>query len=262
MKSKINLRLCIAGSETLLPLFKECLKSYLKYFEIGELFIYTSDNLISEVDEITKGKADEVTIFDIDEFYEANHSKFSDNINDVLNSAKNKEFKEGLSFFYLRMRLIMDYYLINGKKPFIVSDIDIIILDNIKPIVDWIGSDYLLYNASPNDFARYNQIITEKVGGKDFFKKVPQFNCGWMCIPKGVVIDINKACKYMKYEIETPLAEETAIWVVLTKDNIKTKLLSRDLMMIGEPNLKNRTLCHFQPYGISLETLKEWGVLK
>jgi len=34
------------------------------------------------------------------------------------------------------------------------------------------------------------------------------------------------------------------------------------LMMVGELNFKNKTLCHLGPYGISLETLEEWGVLK
>jgi len=184
MKQKINLRLCIAGSENLLPLFKRCLKSYLKHFEIGDLLIYTSENLFNEVDNITSGKANEIKIYDVDKFYEENQFKFSKNVNDVLNSAKDIDFKVGQSLFYVRMRLIMDYYLINREKPFIISDIDVIILDNIKPILDWIGSNYILYNASPNDFARLNQIITEKVGGKDFFnffskKSIPSIILGY-----------------------------------------------------------------------------------
>lgn len=259
MKPKINLRLCIAGTETLIPLFKECLKSYLRYLEIDELLIYTTKNLIDEVDEIISGKADEITIFDIDEFYTKHYNRFSKNVKDVLDYAKYKNYKKDLSLFYLRMRWIMDYYIINGEKPFIFSDIDVIMFENIKPIVDWIGSDYLLYNASPDDLPKYNQIIVEKVG-KDFFKKIPKFNYGWMCIPKGIVINIDEVCKYLKYEIGSGIGEETAASIVLAKNNIRTKVLPRDLMIVGDLNFKNKTLCHLGPYGLNLDILREWGL--
>ena len=45
---KINLRLCVAGVEALLPKFKACLRSYQQFFEIDELLIYTTANLYKE----------------------------------------------------------------------------------------------------------------------------------------------------------------------------------------------------------------------
>ena len=85
------------------------MKSYLRYLEIDELLIYTTKNLIDEVDEIISGKADEITIFDIDEFYTKHYNRFSKNVKDVLDYAKYKNYKKDLSLFYLRMRWIMDY---------------------------------------------------------------------------------------------------------------------------------------------------------
>ncbi|GAG79679.1 unnamed protein product [marine sediment metagenome] len=55
MKPRINLRLCVGGKESLLPQFENCLISYLKFFEIGKLLIYTTSNLQQEVERFVVG---------------------------------------------------------------------------------------------------------------------------------------------------------------------------------------------------------------
>ena len=87
MKPKINLRLCVAGSDYYLEQFKKCLNSYLQYYEIGELYIYTTENLFNEVDAITAiGKADQVSIYDIDQFYKEHKKEFSQDVTVVLST--------------------------------------------------------------------------------------------------------------------------------------------------------------------------------
>ncbi len=254
MKQKINLRLCVAGEESLIPMFEKCLKSYLKYFEIEELLIYTTKNLYEEVKKIVPfGK-----IYDADKFYEENYNKFPQDVKEVLDYAKeynyhyqmpkNKEKK----LFYERIRGVMDYYLTDGTKPFIFSDIDIFVMENIKPIVDWINSDYILYNPS---FLEHNYLMCPKLvkfaGGEDFFKPLPNLNLGWVCIPKGIHLDIQKICEIMNQDPSTWCSSQIATIIVMIKNKFKTKGLPKSLMVTKENELKNKTLAHTAPYGLN-----------
>ena len=146
----------------------------------------------------------------------------------------------------------MDYYLIAGTKRFILSDIDIKILKNIKPILDWLESDYLLYNADYFDEPSVNNPEIFKFFGKDFFEELPLFNCGWMCIPKGITIDMEEACEIVKQDIGSYVSEQIGIAVVLIRNKVKTKLLPRELMVTKKWQFgkKNKTLAHFFPYGL------------
>jgi len=251
MKAKINLRLCIAGSEDLLPEFEACLNSYLKFFDIGELLIYTTDNLFSKVDKITTGKADETSIYDVDKFYAEYFDKFPQSVKIVLEYSKGKKFKAAHNgMFYLRIRIVMDNYLIAGRKPFILSDFDIRIHKNIKPIIDWIGSDYILYNADfLDDYYSHSKKIRYSFGDK-FFEQLPKFNPGWMCIPEGIIIDIEKVFNVLSQDIDNCPAEMAAIAVTIIKNKIKTKLLPRELMVTRKSGVEGKTLAHFGPYGL------------
>jgi hypothetical protein len=247
MKPKINLRLCIAGSESLLPDFEACLNSYLKFFDIGELLIYTTENLFSKVDEITTGKANETTIYDINKFYSEYYDKFPQSVKTVLDYSKDKKFKNIHSMFYLRMRIVMDYYLV--KKPFILSDIDIRIYENVQPIIDWIGSDYILYNADYVDDYYYHSEKIRYSFGNEFFNLLPQFNDGWMCVP-GFCIDIEKVFDILLQDMDNCPAEMAAIAAIIIKSKIKTKLLPRELMVTKESGIEGKTLSHLGPYGL------------
>ncbi len=252
MKPKINLRLEIAGEESLLPLFKNCLKSYLRYFEIEELLIYTTHNLFDEVNKITAWTANKVVICDVDNFYEENKNIFPKVVNEVLEFSKDKHWINDTqrNMFYHYMMYVMDYYLIDGKS-FILSDIDVRILDYIKPIVDCMNSDYILYNADfLDDYYAHNPIIVEKFGGETFFESLPKFNSGWMCMPKGIKINIEDLFKIVKYECGDWCAIQTAIAVMIIKNKIKTKLLPRELMVTKDEETKNKTLAHQSPYGL------------
>ena len=254
-KPKINLRLCVAGEESLLPLFENCLISYLKFFEIEKLLVYTTSNLQEKIENFIVGldlpTINDAEIHDIDKFYEKNYDKFPQSVKEVLDYSKNVKFKKIHNMFYMRIRLVMDYYLVN--KPFILSDLDIEIFDNIKPILDWIDSDYILYNADYlNDYYSHNQGIVKNVGA-DFFKPIPQFNPGWMCVPKGIKINIEEVYKIMKQDMDSGPVEMTAMAIVLIRDKIKTKILPRELMVTKQTKkseLENKTLAHFGPYGL------------
>jgi len=248
MKSKINLRLCVAGKETLIPQFSNCLDSYLEYFKIGKLFIYMTDNLREEISAITKGKADEILTYDADDFYKEYYEKFSESVKEILDYSKDKSFKGEHSVFYLRIRLVMDYYLI--KESTILSDLDIRICRNIQPILDWIDSDYILYNADlREDYYQHSPEIMNSVGA-DFFTPIPYFNCGWMCVPKGIRIDINEVFEILKMDKDCCPAEMEAMAISLIKNNIKTKLLPKELMVCKNDN-ENKALAHLGPYGLN-----------
>jgi len=258
MKPKINLRLCIAGEESLIPMFEKCLKSYIKYFKIGELLIYTTENLFNEVQGFSVGKANIISIHDADKFYEENYNKFSQSVKEVLDYAKeynyhyqmpkNKEKK----LFYERIRGVMDYYLTDGTKPFIFSDIDIFVMENVKPIIDWINSDYFLYNPS---FLEHNYRMCPKLvkfaGGTDFFKPLPNLNLGWVCMPTGIHFDIQEIYKIMNQDPSTWCSSQIATIIVMIKNKFKTKGLLKSLMVTKENELKNKTLAHTAPYGLN-----------
>ena len=251
---KINLRLCVAGVEALLPKFKACLKSYQQFFEIDELVVYTTANLYKDVKKI----APFAKIYEVNEFYKKNYAKFPESVKEILAYSNENNFCHELpenkekKLFYERIRFVMDYYLIAGTKPFILSDIDIKILKNIKPILDWLESDYLLYNADYFDEPSVNNPEIFKFFGKDFFEKLPLFNCGWMCIPKGITIDMEEVCEIVKQDIGSYVAEQIGIAVVLIRNKVKTKLLPRELMVTKKWQFgkKNKTLAHFFPYGL------------
>lgn len=252
MKPKINLRLCVAGAEELIPKFEKCLNSYLKYFDIGELLVYTTNNLLNKVAEITTGKADKISIYYVDSFYE--QLNISQNIRTILDYSKGKKFKANDSMFYLRMRIVMDYYLAVGK-PFILSDIDIEIHENIQPIVDWIETSnspegYILYAADYyDDYYQHSKIIRYSFGD-EFFEQLPKFNNGWMCVPKGVTIDIEQAFDVLSMDMNNCPAEMAAIAVAIIKNKIKTKLLPRELMVTDPRDYQGKTLAHLGPYGL------------
>ena len=251
MKPKINLRLEIAGEESLLPLFENCLISYLKFFEIEKLLIYTTSNLREEVKKIAPfGKT-----YDIDKFYEENYDKFSESVKEVLDYAKKHNYHPIIpqdkerKLFYERMMHLMDYYLI--KDSFILSDIDIEILENIKPILDWINSDYILYNADyRDDYYNHNPKIVKNVGGAGFFKSLPQFNFGWVCIPKSIHLNIDEIYKIVKQDISSWCSVQTTAAIEIIKNKIKTKILPRELMVTKDGEIENKTLAHFAPYGL------------
>jgi len=252
MKQKINLRLEVAGSESLLPLFDNCLKSYLKYFDIGELLIYTTDNLIDQVYKITSGIADKILIYDVEKYYVKNKDKFPKVVNGVLDYSKDKYWvnDKERKMIYLYMMYVMDYYLIDNKS-FICSDIDVRILNYTKPIVDWINSDYILYNADfLDDYYAHNPKIVEKFGGETFFELLPKFNCGFICIPKGIKINVEELFKIVKYDCGDWCAIQTAMAVSIIKNKIKTKLLPRELMVTKDEEIENKTLAHQSPYGL------------
>jgi len=252
MKPKINLRLCIAGSELLLKHFEECLDSYLKYFQIEKLLIYITDNLSNEVKYILEDRMEnieDITIYDIYKFYDEYKNKFSKDVKDVLDHSRKIRFKKKHSMFYLRIRLVMDYYLAEG--PIILSDIDIRIHENIKPIVDWIDSDYILYNADPmEDSYLHTPIIRDFVGGNDFFKPIPHFNDGWMCIPKDIKIDVNEVFDLLKLDKDSGPAEMACVAAFFIRHNIKTKLLPIKMMVDRGESQKNKTMSHLGPYGL------------
>jgi len=251
MKPKINLRLCVAGNPTLLTQFKNCLNSYLKFYEIGELVIYTTKNLFKEVIDIIHGQAEEVSIYDIDQFYKENKDQFSQEVKVVIDYSKTKKFKKYHSMFYLRMRHVMDYYLIAGRKPFILSDIDIIMFSNTQPIVDWLNSDYILYSADLYDNYYHHSSRIKNSVGEDFFKALPQFNDGWMCMPKGMKIDINDVFHTMTQDMDSCPGEMAAIAIWLIKNKIKTKLLPKELMVTNlKEDKANKTLVHLGPYAL------------
>ena len=254
MKPKINLRLCVAGEESLLPLFENCLISYLKFFEIEKLLIYTTENFYERVKKIAPfGK-----IYDIDKFYEEYYDKFSESVKEVLDYAKEHNYhhetpeNKKKKLFYERILHVMDYYLI--KDSFILSDIDIEIFDNIKPILDWINSDYILYNSDYLDnYYDHNPKIVESVGGVDFFKPIPKFNFGWVCIPKSIKLNIDKIYEIVKQDINHWCSVQTAVPIEIIKNKIKTKILPRELMVTKDTKkseMKNKTLAHFDPYGL------------
>ncbi|HEC65041.1 MAG TPA: hypothetical protein ENI23_07100 [bacterium] len=252
MKSKINLRLCVAGSESLLKYFEECLDSYLEHFQIEKLLVYTTDNLSRSVDYILEDRMeniDDIAVYDVDKFYKEYKDKFSKNVIEVLEHSRNIRFKKRHSSFYLRMRLVMDSYL--AKGPIILSDIDIRIHDNIEPIVDWVDSDYVLYNSDPMEESYlHTPVIINKVGGGDFFKPIPWFNDGWMCFPKGVMMDVDEIFSLLKLDMGNCPAEMACIAAFLIRHDIKTKLLPMKMMVqIGESQ-DGKTLSHLGPYGL------------
>ena len=143
----------------------------------------------------------------------------------------------------------MDYYLI--KDSFILSDIDIEILENIKPILDWINSDYILYNADyRDDYYNHNPKIVKNVGGAGFFKPLPQFNFGWVCIPKSIHLNIDEIYKIVKQDISSWCSVQTTAAIEIIKNKIKTKILPRELMVTKDGEIENKTLAHFAPYGL------------
>jgi len=247
---QINLRLCVAGSESLIPQFQACLNSYRIFFKIGELVIYTTENLFPKVDAITTGKADKVTICDVDKFYKSCFDKFPQPVKDVLEYSKNKGFKDVHSMFYLRMRLVMDYYFIDGKKPFILSDIDAFPVGDIQPILDWLNSDYVLYNADFIDNYYSHCPNITKIFGEDYFKAIPQFNNGWMCIPKGFKMNIKEVFEIMRKDIDQGPVEMAAIAISFIRNDVKTKLLPREMMVTKKDEIKGKILAHLGPYGL------------
>ena len=262
-KSEINLRLCVAGDKTLIVNFKKCLESYKKQFKIKELLIYTTDNLLQQI----KSFAPEAIIIDVDVFYDDYYKKLPKSVKEVLDYSKEHNYchenptDKTKKLFYERIRFIMDHYLIAGREQFILSDIDIVILDNIKPIINWIDSDYVLYNADYyNDPRTNNPKMFKKFGGRDFFNKIPQFNTGWLCVPKGFKTNIETICEYMKQEITSYVSEQTAINVYLIKNKFKAKILPRDLMVTDCLDISNKTLIHYGPYELSLKTINKWVV--
>ncbi len=267
MKPRINLRLCVGGKESLLPSFENCLISYLKFFEIGKLLIYTTSNLQQEVENFVVGldlpTIHDVEIRDIGKFYEEYYDKFPKSIKEVLDYSKGRDWY-GRNLFYMRIRHVMDYYLV--KDSFILSDNDIEIFNNIKPIVDWINSDYILYNADYLDnYYTHHPKIVKSVGGADFFKPLPEFNCGWMCLPKGIKINIEEVFKIIKRDINHGIVEMVAIAIVLIKDKIKTKILPRELMVTldtKKSEMENKTLAHDGPYGIGRGHILAQKVMK
>ncbi len=256
MKPKINLRLCVAGDIFYLEQFEKCLKSYLLYYEIGELLIYTTSNLSKKVEEIVRSmpyrKPEIVSICDINKFYKDNKDKFSQDVATVLDYSKDKKFKKYYSMFYLRMRLVMDYYLIGGRKPFILSDTDIIMFPNTEPIIKWLDSDYILYNADYYETYYHHSAKIMNSVGEEFFKELPQFNNGWMCMPKGIKININEVFHAMTQDMDSGPGEMAAIAISLIRNKVKTKLLPRELMLTKslKEDKANKTLAHLGPYGL------------
>jgi len=113
----------------------------MKYFEIEELLIYTTENLYEGIKKIAPfGK-----IYDIEKFYEKNYNKFPQSVKEVLDYSREHNYHHQIpenkekKLFYERIRGVMDYYLTDGTKPFIFSDIDVFVMDNVKQIVDWIN---------------------------------------------------------------------------------------------------------------------------
>ena len=252
MKPKISLRLCVAGSDLLLKHFEECLDSYLEHFHIDNLLIYTTDNLSKSVNYILEDRmdgVDDITIYDVDKFYDEYKNKFSKNVKEVLEHSRSIRFKKKHSSFYLRMRLVMDSYL--ARSPIILSDIDIRIHDNIEPILEWVGSDYILYNADPmKESYLHTPVIMKHVGGKDFFESIPYFNDGWVCLPKGVKLDADEIFNMLKLDIDNCPAEMACVATFFVNHDIKTKLLPIKMMVqIGESK-DGKTLSHLGPYGL------------
>ncbi len=253
MKPKINLRLCVAGNPSLLTQFKKCLDSYLEFYEIDELLIYTTSDIFTEVQVFTEGKANMRSIQDIDKFYKEHKETFSQDVAVVLDYSRDKKFKKHLSMFYLRMRLVMDYYLIGGRKPFILSDIDVIMFPNTEPIREWLKSDYVLYNADFYDnYYHHSKTIMNSVG-EDFFKPLPQFNNGWMCVPKDLKININKVFLSLIQDMDSCPGEMSAMAIWLINNKIKTKLLPRNSMItksLQTEDKADKTLAHLGPYAL------------
>jgi len=110
---------------------------------------------------------------------------------------------------------------------------------------------YILYSPDfRGDYYNHNPEIVKGMGGEDFFNPLPNFNCGWVCIPKGIHLDIKEIYEIAKHDVSNWCAIQTASAVMIIKNKFKTKMVPKNLMVTKENDLKNKTLVHTAPYGL------------
>ena len=215
------------------------------------MLVYTTNNLIDEVRKI----APEASIIDIDNFYKRHYAKLDKVSSDVLKCSYNLYPKGDpmRNCFYERIRWLMDFCLLT-KEPWILSDIDILIGNKTKIIEDWINTpNYLLY-ASDNEEMYYidnaNMISFEDFDSKLFREKLPYFNAGFMCTPAGFELDPDEIFSMIAHNIDSWVAEQTAIAIMVIRKGIKTKMIPLKKMARFKEEIKDKTLLHGGPFGV------------